>query len=456
MILAINFGFYLPQSLKNYINSKREFLAVGNEEMGVTVFSCELGINRRQGEDCEGDRESRFLGDGNERIIYSSGEEREREGEDVSIDWKGKRRLNLCADNVELTFKFSLGFPSIRLAPFLSVGLLNDENDVQSDVSEETRISNKPSIEESRIEADLVRIVREILLQNNPRSVELCEAGVGGTYFLRGENGEKIAVFKPLDEEPGAEGNPKERQSNPLLPPGGGFLREVAAYLLDHDGFAGVPETHFVSDLRHSSFSPNGKQGSLQRFVENTEDPDISPSRFSVPDVHKIGIFDIRLFNMDRNMENMLIESHKNPRLIPIDHTYTLPPRLDYVWFEWQYWKQAKQPFSDEHLSYIRSLDVHRDASILQNLGLDASSIRTMMISTTLLKISALQYGLNLFQIASVISRKNPNTPSTLEMMVSRAESLAEDNNTHTHMNTNIVFLDVLTRVIKEDLEKIK
>jgi len=432
--------------------------------MGVTVFSCELGINRKQ-EDCdEGDRESRNIGDGNEsRVIANSGEERGREGEDVSIDWKGKRSINLCANNVELTCKFSLGFPSIRLAPFLSVSLLNDEDDVKLVGSEESRVNSiESSIEERCVEAELVRIAREILLQNNSRSVELCEDGVGGTYFIRGENGEKFAVFKPLDEEPGAERNPKERQSNPLLPPGGGYLREVAAYLLDHDGFAGVPETHLVSDLCHSSFSPNGKQGSLQRFVENTEDPDISPSRFSVPDVHSIGIFDIRLFNMDRNMENMLIESHKNPRLIPIDHTYTLPPRLDYVWFEWQYWKQAKQPFSDEHLSYIRSLDVHRDASILQNLGLESSSIRTMMISTTLLKISALQYGLNLFQIASLISRKKPNTPSTLEMMVSRAESMAEENenknnnNNTPHMNANIVFLEVLTRVIKEDLEKIK
>jgi hypothetical protein len=329
------------------------------------------------------------------------------------VNWSSKRtEKNLCTEEEDV--------PSL----ILSVSLLNKDN---------TKVPGE-SIEKIKKELyqepELVSRVREILSKNNPRSVELCGEGIGGTYFIRDrETEKKIAVFKPYDEEPGAIYNPKEKQSNPLLPPGKGYLREVAAYLLDHEGFAGVPETHLVCDLRHSSFTPRGKQGSLQRFIENTEDQDISSSRFSIMDVHKIGILDVRLFNMDRNMENLLIESHSNPRLIPIDHTYILPPRLDFVWFEWQYWKQAKQPFSEEHLSYINSLDILQDASILQKLGIEESSIRTMMISTTLLKIAAIQFGLNLFQIASLITRKKPNELSDLEKMVKRAEELIEDKN---------------------------
>lgn len=38
---------------------------------------------------------------------------------------------------------------------------------------------------------------------------ERAEAGLGGTYFFKNENGVKIAIVKPLDEEPLAPNNPK-------------------------------------------------------------------------------------------------------------------------------------------------------------------------------------------------------------------------------------------------------
>ena len=38
---------------------------------------------------------------------------------------------------------------------------------------------------------------------------EAAEAGLGGTYFFKNENGHKIAIVKPLDEEPLAPNNPK-------------------------------------------------------------------------------------------------------------------------------------------------------------------------------------------------------------------------------------------------------
>jgi hypothetical protein len=317
----------------------------------------------------------------------------------------------------------------------------------ESNISEsENKETPKNSEPESKPE--LVNRIEQILSSNQKNSVQLCSEGIGGTYFIQNEQGQKLAVFKPTDEEPGAEFNPKDPQPNPLLPPGGGSIREVAAYLLDN-GFAGVPETYLISGIQHCAFnSPQPKSGSLQRYIENIEDHEMSSSFFAVEDVHKMGILDIRLVNMDRNSENYLILNSVNPKLVPIDHSYILPPALSFVWFAWLYWKQAKQPFSNEHLNYIQNLDIRRDSEILARLGFEPESIRTMKISTTLLKIAALKFGYNLFQIGSILSRKKDLTEeSELEKMVEKAESLTTQPDQ---------FLDVLTKIITEELQKIK
>jgi len=305
----------------------------------------------------------------------------------------------------------------------------------------------------SENEPELVKLIEHIFSLNNPNSIQLCTEGIGGTYFIHNSQNQKIAVFKPSDEEPGAEFNPKGQISEPLLPPGGGAQREVAAYLLDHQHFAGVPETYFLSSpIKHPNFK-TPKMGSLQKYVENIENHDMSSSRFTVEDVHKIGIFDVRLMNMDRNEENFLIQvkkDEKSPRLIPIDHSYILPPDLSFVWFEWLHWKQAKEPFLKNHLDYIAALDIHKDAAILHNLGFKKEEIKTMMICTIFLKISALKFGYNLFQIGSIVSRKKLTEESELEKMVRRAESLVQVEEAEAEEEK---FLEVLSKIIIEELQ---
>jgi len=213
----------------------------------------------------------------------------------------------------------------------------------------------------------------------------------------------------------------------PLLPPVGGALREVAAYLLDANR-AGVPETHMMEDIRHERFS-NGtisKSGSIQRFIPNIGDSlSMSSSRFSTEDVHNIGILDLRLLNMDRNGENLLVRKAGDQfRLIPIDHAYILPPTLDNLWFEWLHWRQAKVPFSSEILRFIESLDPETDARTLRNLGIQEECIQNMKISTTFLKMGA-SVGLTLFEIASMVCRKKNSEESDLEKVV----LLARDSN---------------------------
>jgi len=143
---------------------------------------------------------------------------------------------------------------------------------------------------------------------------------------------------------------------------------------------------------------------------------------FSVADVHNIGVLDIRLFNMDRNGENLLVQKNgEQHRLIPIDHAYILPDKLDNAFFEWMYWRQAKQPFSPDMLEYIESLDIENDAKILASLGIEDSCIRTMRLTSTVLKLGS-SAGLTLFDIATMVSRQKPTQESQLETIVARAE----------------------------------
>lgn len=139
-------------------------------------------------------------------------------------------------------------------------------------------------------------------------------------------------------------------------------IREVAAYLLDKDGFSGVPPTTMV-ETTHGSFRtfkfssfevvtesndyidmmssiiapenqvhnhelsakygmPGGnsnsmegldnakflKIGSLQSFIES-EGPieNFSSDLFSKDEIHKIAILDLRILNLDRNECNILV-----------------------------------------------------------------------------------------------------------------------------------------------------
>jgi len=379
---------------------------------------------------------------------------------------------------LEVTLKFDVEFPAAEEEEINHHRVLRNRND---DLDHDREISSSPlknlfpgsesepkkelgfgSVNTSEAQkSELVKLIEQIISLNHPNSVQLCSEGIGGTYFIHDPKKEnkRIAVFKPIDEEPGAENNPKGQVCEPLLPPGGGALREVAAYLLDHQHFAGVPETHLLSSpLQHPSFK-TPKIGSIQKYVENIETHDMSSSRFSVEDVHKIGILDIRLMNMDRNEENFLIQLQKddpkNPKLIPIDHSYILPPDLSFVWFEWLHWKQAKQPFHKTHLEYIESLDIKKDTEILRNLGIfQKESIRTMKISTTFLKIAALKFGYNLFQIGQFISRKKLTEESDLEKIVKKTQTLVLlEEREKTDENDDEKFIEVLSKVITEELQ---
>jgi len=257
---------------------------------------------------------------------------------------------------------------------------------------------------------------------------ELCQDGIGGTYFLKSKRGKRFAVFKPEDEEPGSINNPKQqtKQVKFGVKPGEGAIRECLAYLLDKDHFAKVPKTKHIELNNFLKSSSVKKRGSIQQYIENIgNSSDFSSSKFSVGNVQRIAQLDIRTFNMDRNGENLLVIENEDDEfeLIPIDHTYVLPNRLDGAWFEWMHWKQAKESILPEVKKYIEEINIEKDSQILKNLGIDDESIGTMRISTHVLKRGC-KVGWNLFQIANFICRpiNGDDRRSELEKLVQIAK----------------------------------
>eukprot|EP00961_Rhodomonas_salina_P173095 2333999-Rhodomonas_salina.2 len=129
-----------------------------------------------------------------------------------------------------------------------------------------------------------------------------------------------VFCLQPMDEEyvPG--------ELSTALVKGGGSYRERAAFLVSHElgGYTGVPNTQLVT-LKHPTFAGGEKTGSLQRFVPaSTDMSDHGPAGIPVDEVHKIGIVDLLLFNVDRHEGNVLMRTRNNGsgtrELVPIDH----------------------------------------------------------------------------------------------------------------------------------------
>lgn len=99
----------------------------------------------------------------------------------------------------------------------------------------------------------------------------------------------------------------------------------------------------------------------LQKFFLHRETADEdewgrgSINKLPVASVHQIGILDIRIANEDRHGGNLLLDFNSSdgaPRLVPIDHEFTLPPwsALGNATFCWSTWPQVRTSLSAKGL----------------------------------------------------------------------------------------------------------
>jgi phosphatidylinositol 4-kinase type 2 len=193
----------------------------------------------------------------------------------------------------------------------------------------------------------------------------LIPQGSSGSYFVKNTAGKIIAVFKPKDEEPYGELNPKwakwvQKHCCPCcfgracLIPNQGYLSEAGAYLVDRKlGLNIVPKTHVVKlaspsfhyaklDIKKAQMKkaicnsfpslkrkfhriglPH-KKGSFQIFVEDYKDSDFWIHRFATTEAlpqamqnkflylfQCMVVLDYVIRNTDRGDANWLIKFHK-------------------------------------------------------------------------------------------------------------------------------------------------
>ncbi|CBK23691.2 uncharacterized protein [Blastocystis hominis] len=269
---------------------------------------------------------------------------------------------------------------------------------------------------------------------------ELALYGTGGTYFLKDRYKWNLLVFKPEDEEPFAEHNPRNFQGvtgqsgfRKGIRSGEGWKREVAAYLIDHGHIFAVPSTvqahvcHPFFTQRHPKL--RFKVGSLQEFVQDADlVSDWSPSKFSAFEVQKIAFLDMYLMNTDRNDANIMVCKKRQITaddaflLIPIDHGYTMPDRYELNEWSWCWldWKQMKRPWDNRIVEYAAQLNVQEDVRLLnESLGIRKICLILFRISGLVLKIG-IQHGLVPYDIASMYIRRDssPDAPCALEKLV--------------------------------------
>lgn len=234
----------------------------------------------------------------------------------------------------------------------------------------------------------------------------------GGTYLMTRTDGTRVGIFKPRQEEPGMDKNPKgvtkiESLEKEGFTSGGGWIREIAAYEIGGE-FAGVPKTEKMVF--------NEEEGSYQEFIKSEGRSDDYPPRTYDPKcVRRIALLDLVILNCDRHSGNMLVVDKKG--LIPIDHGLCFPSSLESLDFSWHFWPQSKDKFDDEEKKWVNGLlcGVER-VKQLQDWGIDKPSAELSAAATTVLK-AYVDQGWTARQLADMWVPARFNEPSALAQL---------------------------------------
>ena len=216
------------------------------------------------------------------------------------------------------------------------------------------------------------------------------EQGVLPMRIAEGTN--EIYVLYNIDYEPVGVFKLVSQQST---------LLEKISYEMDHQSFAGVPETieavfpcPIFGDKRKGVFQCYVKGGLTLALFPRADDLKIAADQ-----VRKIAILDIRLLNRDRHHSNLI---YTDDKLIPIDHGDILSESCT-TNFGWQTWPQVFSPFSEFEKSYIRSLNPLNDYSrLLEYFNFSKKRASLLYLSTLFLK-SGMECGLTAGEIGGLM-----------------------------------------------------
>ncbi len=220
--------------------------------------------------------------------------------------------------------------------------------------------------------------------------------GAMGAYIFYNRLGQPWGVFKA------AFSTFTFSRFNPL------YQRERVAYLLDLKAdskqfrhYCRVPKTVVTRSLGYMGASMDYTKGSFQRFIpsKNSKYDDYVKNLQTMPaeEFHRHLLFDLRLSNEDRHLNNLIID--RKGCLRPIDNALILG-EFQASLMNLAYYPQAKTPFSQRSLAYIEQLDIGRDSQLLQRVipSLKKETLLRFQWRTVLLKKAA-KLRLNLFQI---------------------------------------------------------
>lgn len=153
----------------------------------------------------------------------------------------------------------------------------------------------------------------------------------------------------------------------------------------------------------------------------------------SLVDIQKIAVFDIRILNMDRNDENLLISKDYSTgkyTVTPIDHGLSLPDTLFVLeeYWMWYSWSPLNKQMCDEIKEYISGIDIEGDIKKMKKVfNIKPFCIKNYRIVNTLLKIGA-KHDLSIKEIAAVIIKEDNefNKKSKLEQCCDIAQDIAK------------------------------
>jgi hypothetical protein len=299
--------------------------------------------------------------------------------------------------------------------------------------------SSTPNVET----ASWIDCVQEGVLNNRIRR---SDTGINGSFLVFDEKSQPIAIVKPKEHELGA-AHSVHRLSDALcskigILPGESAWTEYLAFSFAsrHPDRFKVPPT-FYCKMANSSFHPLesnivARTGSVQKFVPGCRMFSQMPKseRVCIPPqaVHNLGIFDIALFNTDRNANNLVIDP--DGRLWAVDNGCLLPRNAESSGqFCWLDLPQCHLPFDEDTKAFIESLsikeleDIVKDAELRPEASLETFKDRmvTHFAGLHLLKMGV-RSGLSLSEIAQFCLEENEYDRSIVKRWIGKWQNLSD------------------------------